>query len=525
MTQDTSEVSIDDEIAERMASGAPREALQLLLRAVPERGLRAVAPTPLLPRARCHYLRLAACFAMLGMEPDALDWCAEAEKAGRAEPDNGFARRLRTLRLWLMVDARRVSAVVETAANLLRCSGLEDELRAAVIASLIITATRTGDFVSGRNLVAASTPLQHQGGLGNALLQISIAEMEFREVLLELPHFEGSLAKRMPPGVAAVLDKEAMALRISACAERFKCIVAGACQWPLLADIARASQTAAQLLGEQLRGKQPSLGALESHLAGLSARGLTPFLRHARFLLAVLALQNGKSATAEAWLTNAQPIKQFMDKADPDELHLLACARAESRDFCNAYRIYRAYVRLASEQAMQCLAMRAILLEPARDATASERPGKTQRFAHDAAFASRRLLAKDASLDRADVNDPIESMLERTTAAVRGMVEHDLSRPLLVSDIVAALGVSRRTLEVRVRRSSGTSVKRYVASIRLQHARHLILAQGTLTTDSLKRIALQVGFPTYRTFNAAYRQSFGAAPIRRHAKTNEFEVT
>lgn len=524
MDPDQTDVSIDDEIAEQMALGSPREALHLLMRCVADRGRRVVGATSGgtgamdVPRL---YLKLASCFAMLGMEPDALDWCAEGEKLGRARRDSALGFQFRALRLWLLVDGGRIAPVADLAANLLRMVPVSDDGRAQVIAALILTAARTGDFASAERFAKASAPLQNRRGLGSVLLDLVIADMRFREVLTDLPQFQGSLAKRSLHGSQAQ-SPALLVDRVTTAGRRFGEIASTAQDWPLLNEFACASQTAALLLAEQLRGKKPPLAQLERYVAKLSSRGLTPVLKHARFLLAVLVLHQGRPATAEAWLTNGAPVARVIDKADPDELLLLAFARAESLDFVHAYRLYRGYVALVSEQTAQCSGLSSMLTDRMADAGRSAersiglgRPAGWLESSHHN-FQPRPMdrFVREASLVAPGTTPHIALMLERTAAAVREMVENDLSRPLLVRDIVAALGISRRTLEIRVRRASGTSVKRYVASIRLQHARHLILAHGALSSEGLRRIALQVGFPTYRTFSSAYRRSFGAIPMR-----------
>lgn len=522
MNLEQTEALIDDEILAMMAVGSQREALHLLMRHVSGRTRRPLSGTPVNePDAPLHHFRLAVCFAMLGMEPDALDWCLEAEKLSRARRDGALLFQVRVLRLWLMVDGRRIASVLESGANLLRAVNLPDEIRALVVAGLMLTAARSGDFVSAERLAESSTSFQHRPGLGSTLLDLVIADTRFREALLELPQFEGSLAKRSHAFEVGTSTLEFADVLLTS-ANRFQQIAIKAVRWPLIADLATVSGTAARLLSEQLRGKRPSLAVIERHVAKLSSLGLAPLLRHVRFLLAVLVLHQGRGATAEGWLANGAPLGRFIDRADPDELLLLSFARAEGLDFAGAYRLFRSYVALATDHAAQCSDIRVVLTDKLTDAARGVAPGAMALRAPPRDYTERilqpgqvlHLLGRTAALPDIGISHQVAAMLERTTAAVREMVEDDLSRPLLVKDIVAALGISRRTLEIRVRRSSGTSVKRYIASIRLQHARHLLLAVEVLTTDAVKRIALQVGFPTYRTFSTAYRRSFGMVPTR-----------
>lgn len=88
------------------------------------------------------------------------------------------------------------------------------------------------------------------------------------------------------------------------------------------------------------------------------------------------------------------------------------------------------------------------------------------------------------------------------------LIERNISEPLTVPEIAAALGVSQRQLERQFNRSIGCTVVQFGTLVRLQHARVLLIS----TKLSVRDIATAAGFNTLSHFAVAFRKCFGRRP-------------
>lgn len=89
-----------------------------------------------------------------------------------------------------------------------------------------------------------------------------------------------------------------------------------------------------------------------------------------------------------------------------------------------------------------------------------------------------------------------------------GLIENNISEPLTVPAIAAALGASQRQLERQFRRSVGCTVVQFATLVRLQHARVLLIS----TKLGVRDIATAAGFNTLSHFASAFRKCFGRRP-------------
>lgn len=95
-------------------------------------------------------------------------------------------------------------------------------------------------------------------------------------------------------------------------------------------------------------------------------------------------------------------------------------------------------------------------------------------------------------------NDPVVAAFERW---VRGR----LAEPVSIPDAATAIGVSGRTLQRCVQRTTGTSPIRFVQDLRIERATHLLR-----TTDlSLETIARRVGYEHPNTLRVLLRERTG----------------
>ena len=83
-------------------------------------------------------------------------------------------------------------------------------------------------------------------------------------------------------------------------------------------------------------------------------------------------------------------------------------------------------------------------------------------------------------------------------------------QPIDVTNVVEAVGVSRRTLERRFVRSVGRSVLAELTRCRLERAKRLLLE----TDLPSQRVAAAAGFGCIKTFNRLFRRSAGVSPQR-----------
>jgi LacI family transcriptional regulator len=79
-----------------------------------------------------------------------------------------------------------------------------------------------------------------------------------------------------------------------------------------------------------------------------------------------------------------------------------------------------------------------------------------------------------------------------------------------VPDVVAHVGVSRRTLERRFLRSLGRSISSQITQHRLERAKRLLLE----TDLPSQRVATGAGFGSTKTFNRVFRRAVGVPPMR-----------
>jgi len=105
------------------------------------------------------------------------------------------------------------------------------------------------------------------------------------------------------------------------------------------------------------------------------------------------------------------------------------------------------------------------------------------------------------STDRFAVDD-------ETVAHALGQIREQVGNTIYVNDIARAVGVSRRTLELKFRRAIGSSVYAEVQRLHFERATEL-MADPDLT---LGEIAYASGFPDAQIFSTAFRRRFREAP-------------
>lgn len=90
------------------------------------------------------------------------------------------------------------------------------------------------------------------------------------------------------------------------------------------------------------------------------------------------------------------------------------------------------------------------------------------------------------------------------------MMEHHVEKTLSMSEIAAAVGMSRRQLERLFKVNTGRSPALVYRKIRMERARQLVMN----TNASLLEIALEVGFDNNPAFSKQFRSEFGQSPTQ-----------
>ena len=97
----------------------------------------------------------------------------------------------------------------------------------------------------------------------------------------------------------------------------------------------------------------------------------------------------------------------------------------------------------------------------------------------------------------------------------RNYIAKNISKPLSVQDIASAIGVSKRTLEMRVREALQISVKDLLRKTRMRSA----APQIKFTNESVHLIAQNHGYHCVRTFGADCRREYGLTPAKLRRST------
>ena len=106
---------------------------------------------------------------------------------------------------------------------------------------------------------------------------------------------------------------------------------------------------------------------------------------------------------------------------------------------------------------------------------------------------------------RSTARDAVADALVRRC---RALMEANIGRPFNVADLVASLGVSRRTLETRFRAATGRSLNAEITDLRIRRAKTM-LAKSALPQSA---IAAACGFCDASHLNVIFRRHCGAPP-------------
>jgi transcriptional regulator GlxA family with amidase domain len=220
----------------------------------------------------------------------------------------------------------------------------------------------------------------------------------------------------------------------------------------------------------QVELQKASAGQLCEALTNLPPKNLVAAACTGTFVLAQAGLLDGYRATTSWWLAPqfAQRFPQVMLDSDgmvvSDRERMTAGAALAHIDLALAI------VRKVSVQAAQ---------ETAQFLIVDERPSQ----------------AVYATIGHLAVSDPIAMEFER-------LIRRHLDAPINLSSMANVIGVSRRTLDRKVRAAFGVSPLQVVRRIRYERAQHL----RATTTLSTEQIARTIGYQNPATLRALLRR-------------------
>jgi AraC-like DNA-binding protein len=90
----------------------------------------------------------------------------------------------------------------------------------------------------------------------------------------------------------------------------------------------------------------------------------------------------------------------------------------------------------------------------------------------------------------------------------RGYIREHCTEPMTVEDVLEAMGVSRTTLEVRMKRAIGKTPQVAITSARVERAKQQLVA----TTLSVRQIARACGFDRHERLNVVFKRHTGLTP-------------
>lgn len=113
-----------------------------------------------------------------------------------------------------------------------------------------------------------------------------------------------------------------------------------------------------------------------------------------------------------------------------------------------------------------------------------------------------------------------DDMLPATVRDAVAMFNSHIEDPINVADVANAVGISVRQMERMFKQATGQTPHHYYRAIRMKVARQLVL----YSKDSMRDIALAVGYSSSATLNQNYEEVFGVTPAADREKINLFRV-
>jgi LacI family transcriptional regulator len=201
----------------------------------------------------------------------------------------------------------------------------------------------------------------------------------------------------------------------------------------------------------------------------------------------------------------------------PKPVGLMACNDDRGRDVLEACRA--ANVGVPEEVAVVGVDNDSLLCELANPPLSSVVLNAEHGGFEAAALLDRLMSGRVTSPERIIV-EPLQVVTRSSTDVVAledlevahaiRYIHENAGRPIRVNDIVHALGVSRRTLEIRFRRAIGKSMNEKIQQAHLERAKRLLLE----TDLPLPKVAEAAGYNSTSYLAVVFHEAFGMTPAK-----------
>ncbi|MGA2552521.1 MAG: helix-turn-helix domain-containing protein [Burkholderiaceae bacterium] len=442
-------------------------------------------------QAGALYRAIATLHALLGHHEDANEWVGRTLRATGAQNVREELSRTDTMRTALSHLAGDMVGAIRLANNALgrHSRRVGDPCRNLLLALLGQSYLQLGQISKASQCAAAivkggSLSESDPGASLGLLLQ---GDLVLRRALVALPLFRGELLCGNEADSEGV-DRPARSRMAHAA---YQVAFEHSYRFGLFREMAIAGMARARLL---LNPRQSDFDQLVKHLHAMDARGLIYERDRTRLNLAVLYLVHDGAREARNWLA---PLAQTAlmrpgTLLEYDVLFCAALAAARSGDARQGLAYLSEYNARIRAQNLT----RVSLPPPNIDPAGPRRPYPA---------VERRGRARDEN-----------ALVERVAALVR---EHP-GAPTHSSDLAAMEGISRRSLEYKLRRATGKSPREFVTAIRLELAHAALKNEPANDAETLTALAMSLGFRSYRSFTQAYRKAFGSYPAQAAQEAN-----
>jgi LacI family transcriptional regulator len=104
----------------------------------------------------------------------------------------------------------------------------------------------------------------------------------------------------------------------------------------------------------------------------------------------------------------------------------------------------------------------------------------------------------------------VQAIGDREVGAVIDFIRRNRARDFTVSDVAADIGISRRNLEVKFRRTTGRTILNEIQRIRLDHAKRMLRD----TDLPIPQIAASSGYNSASYLTQVFRKEVGITPAK-----------
>lgn len=221
------------------------------------------------------------------------------------------------------------------------------------------------------------------------------------------------------------------------------------------------------------------------------------------------------------WAVEQRSLGEWL-RALPRPVGLMACNDDRGREVLEACRAAR--LQVPEEIAVIGVDNDSLLCDLAAPALSSVALN-AQRGGAEAAELLRSMMAGEVRTPQRIVVEPLYVVSRRSTdiiaqedadmaAAMRYILEH-AGEPIRVEEVAAAVGLSRRTLELRFPRAVGRSLNDEIQRVHVEEAQRLLAE----TDWPMSKIAVSSGYCSASYLNVVFQRLLGTSPSEYRRRT------